>query len=355
MDSKTLQFYFLLFLLGASFILAVSIFWPFLAALALALIFAVVLRPLHGKIHARMSEMPGIASLLTVTVGVLGILLPLVALGVLLVSQAEALYVTLTQGSVKAYLQVPLANLQQTISAYIPGTHFLDGFSSDLDIYLQRGLEWIIQNMGAAFSKAAALLINFFVFFFALYYLLRDGAALKRTVVRLSPLPDAQDEAILDRLELAINSVIKGNLSIALIQGVLTAIGFTIFGIPNGILWGTVAAMGALIPGVGTTLVFLPAVLILFFTGQVFSAVGLLVWGILAVGLVDNFLGPRLIGERMHMHPLFILLAVLGGIALFGPIGVFLGPLAVSLFVTLLSLYSEISKHERDRQDGMIT
>ncbi|MBM3261797.1 AI-2E family transporter, partial [Candidatus Kaiserbacteria bacterium] len=338
MDSKTFQFYFLLFLLSISFILAFVIFLPFIAALALALIFSVVLRPIHKRIHVSMPSMPGISALLTETIGVLGILLPLVVLGVLLVNQAESLYITLTQGSVKAYLQAPLVHLESAIQAYFPHTRFLDAFSLDVDTYLRHGLEWIINNMGTAFSKIASLLLSFFAFFFALYYLLRDGAALRRAVIRLSPLNDAEDKIILDRLELAINSVIKGNLTIALIQGILTAIGFTIFGIPNGILWGTIAAVGALIPGVGTTLVFFPATLFLFLTGAIVQAVGLVVWGALAVGLVDNFLGPRLIGNRMHMHPLFILLAVLGGIMFFGPIGVFLGPLSISLFLTLLYL-----------------
>ncbi|MBI5004009.1 AI-2E family transporter [Candidatus Kaiserbacteria bacterium] len=344
MDPKTSQFYFLLALLGASFLFAVLIFWPFLAALALSLVFAVVLRPLHKDISSHMPKLPGIATLFTLCVGIVGILLPLVILGVLLVSQAESLYFTLTQGSVKAYLQIPFYNIDHMINTYLPGTHFSDAFSPDIDTYLKRGLEWIIQNIGVAFSTAASLFIGFFVFFFGLYYLLRDGAVLRHTVIRLSPLDDKQDEAILDRLELAINSVIKGSLSVALIQGILTAIGFTVFGVPNGILWGTIAAMGALIPGVGTTIVFVPAVIILYFTGNMFAAIGLSVWGTFAVGLIDNFLGPRLISNRMHMHPLFILLAVLGGVSFFGPVGIFLGPLVVSFFLTMLFIYSDLAK-----------
>jgi len=343
MASKTSQPYSLLLFLGISFVLTILIFGPFLGALALALVFAVVLQSVHKKLHAQMPDLPGMAAFLTVGIGVVGILLPLVVLGTLLVSQAESLYITLTNGSVGSYLQAPLDSLDRMANTYFPGTHPFDAFSPDLDTYLKRGLEWIINNMGVAFSKVASLLISFFVFFFALYYLLRDGALLKRAVMRLSPLSNTEGATILSRLELAVNSVIKGNLTIALIQGIMTAIGFTLFGISNGILWGTLAGIGSLIPGVGTTLVFLPTVLILFFTGDMFSAIGLLIWGVLAVGLIDNFLGPRLIGDRMHLHPLFILLAVLGGIAFFGPIGVFLGPLSISLFFTLLSIYSDHS------------
>jgi predicted PurR-regulated permease PerM len=344
MTSNASQFYSLLFLLCLSFIFTVLIFLPFLSALALALIFAVVLKPIHKELHAQMPKWPDASALLTVCIGIVGILLPLIVLGVLLVNQAESLYLILTNGSIKTYLQVPLDNLGQSVNGAFPGSRFFDALSPDLDTYLKKGLEWIIQNAGFAFSTATSLLVSFFVFFFALYYLLRDGEELKSAILRLSPLGNSEDTIILNRLELAVNSVIKGNLSIALVQGVLTALGFTLFGVQNGIVWGTVAAFGSLIPNVGTALVFVPAVLFLFFTGNTFTAVGLLLWGVFIVGLVDNLLKPVLIGKKMHLHPLFILLAVLGGIAFFGPIGVFLGPLAISLFFTLLSIYSDMSK-----------
>lgn len=344
MNPRSLRLYSLLLLLGVSFVLTVVIFWPFLAALALALVFAVVLRPLHNELHAQIKHFPGIAALFTVLIGVIVIFLPLIFLGTLLVNQTEDLYVTLTQGSIREYLQVPLYNLDRTLNAYFPGTSLADSFFLDIDTYFKHGLEWIINNIGTAFSKVASLMISFFVFFFSLYYMLRDGAQLKSTILHLSPFTTDENELILDRLELAVNSVIKGNLTIALIQGVLTAIGFTIFGIENSLLWGTLAAIGSMIPGVGTSLVFAPTVLILFFTGNTGVAIGLGVWGILAVGLIDNFLGPRLIGGGMHLHPLPILLAVLGGILFFGPIGVFLGPLAISLFFTFLLIYSDLTK-----------
>lgn len=345
MEQKALRFYLTLIPLGISFILTALIFWPFLQALALALIFAVILRPLYRAFHQDMPNFPGFSALLTVIAGIMGIFVPLIVLGALLVHQAEDMYVTLAyNGSIREYLQIPLTGLNRIIGAYFPGTQLFDAVSFDLDSYIRGGLQWIIDNLSSTFSKVASIVVSFFVFFFSLFYILRDGTDLKRAVLRLSPLSSAQNDIILDRLALAINSVIKGNLAIALIQGVLTAAGFTIFGVQNSILWGTLAAVGSLIPGVGTSLVFVPAALIMFFTGNVFAAIGLAIWGMLAVGLVDNFLGPRLIGERMHLHPLAVLLAVLGGVMLFGPVGVFLGPISVSLFFTLLALHSDMSK-----------
>ncbi len=164
--------------------------------------------------------------------------------------------------------------------------------------------------------------------------------------VVLSPLSHEDDEILFGRLERAINSVIKGNLSIALIQGIIAAVGFTIFGLPNSVIWGTLTAFAALIPGVGTSLVVIPAVIYLFFASGMFPAIGLLVWGVLAVGLIDNFLGPKLIGSGMRLHPLFVLFAVLGGISLFGAIGIFLGPLTLAFLVALVSVYLDRSPHE---------
>ena len=127
------------------------------------------------------------------------------------------------------------------------------------------------------------------------------------------------DETIFNKLAVAINSVIRGNLAVALIQGILTAVGFALFGVPNPTLWGSVAAIAALVPSVGTALVLLPAILFLYW-GEALSALGLLLWGATAVGLIDNFLGPKLAGRGMRLHPFLILLSILGGIAFFGPL-----------------------------------
>ena len=190
-------------------------------------------------------------------------------------------------------------------------------------------------------------MVGIFIFLIALYYLFKDGHKLKTAVVALSPLQDIHDETIFDKLVLAINSVIKGSLAVAFIQGILTAVGLAIFGVPNAVLWSSVAAITALIPGIGTALVLLPAILYLYFSGQTLFAVGLLLWGMTAVGLVDNFLGPKLVERGMRLHPFLILLSILGGISFFGPLGFLLGPLVLSLLFALLEIYFAIRKeHE---------
>jgi predicted PurR-regulated permease PerM len=187
----------------------------------------------------------------------------------------------------------------------------------------------------------------------ALYYMFKDGPEFVRKIVRLSPLPDAQDEHILTKLSLSIRSVVLGTLTVALIQGILTAFGFALFGISQPVLWGSVAAIGALIPGVGTSFVFAGVVLVSLLGGNYGVALGLAIWGMFAVGLVDNLLGPYLMSRGAKLHPFAVLLAVLGGVVLFGPVGFLVGPVALSFFMVLLELYSlHVVARERKQHES---
>jgi predicted PurR-regulated permease PerM len=112
-----------------------------------------------------------------------------------------------------------------------------------------------------------------------------------------------------------------------------------IFGIPNPALWGSFAVVSAFIPGLGTSLVVVPGILYLFFTGAHLHALGLLIWGVLAVGLIDNYLGPILINRGVNVHPFLIFLSIMGGLVFFGPIGFIAGPLMVALLFALLEIY----------------
>ncbi len=349
MINRTLQLNFLLLLLAGSLLLAFFIFSPFLAPLVLAAVFAVVLKPFHLTILRYVGNRESIAALATVLVSVICILVPLSFLGTQIFYESRDLYGSLVSGEGKINLATSLiTDTGQALESSIPGaTHFFEGLSDDLDIYMKQGLEWLFAHVGTAVSSITVLLLHFLIFLFALYYLLRDGQKLKQALITLSPLKDSDDEMVFGRLALAVNSVIKGSLLIALIQGVLTALGLTIFGVPNSILWGTIAAISALIPAIGTAFVIVPAAIYLFVTSGGIPALGLLAWGMLAVGLVDNMLGPRLIGRGMQLHPFFVLLSVFGGIAFFGPIGIFLGPLTVSLLFAFITIYSYLTNSQR--------
>ena len=345
MQTQTIRPYFLIALIFGAAVLTAAVFWPFLKPLALAAVFAVVLQGLYKRISRFLGSWPSVAAFLTVVISIVVVLLPLSLVGMLVGDQAQKLYVSLEAGGGQSVLVEILERTDVALGGIIPGVRgFSRNISTDVNTYVKEALQWVTGHAGDIFSSVSQLLLSFLVFFIALYYLLRDGARVRRTLVELSPLSDTEDEGVFDRLELAINSVIKGNLTIALVQGILATLGFTLFGVPSAILWGTTAAVAALIPGVGTALVIIPAVAFLFFTGATLSAFGLLIWGTLAVGLIDNFLGPKLIGRGMQIHHLLGLPAVLGGLMYFGPAGIFLGPLTLSLLFAFLSIYARVSR-----------
>lgn len=345
MINRKIQIQFLLVLLIGTLVLSFYIFKPFLAPLALAIVFSVVLQPLYRFITKKFGNRHSLGSLVTVAISILCIFIPSVLLGTQVIQEARGLYVSLAQnGSGTGVMVNVVQNIGHTLDSFIPGAeHAAVVFSADIDTYVRQALGWIVDHLGTALSSASAIFIDLFIFVIALYYLLRDGKKLKNAIVTLSPLEDSADERIFGRLGNAVNSVITGNLIIALIQGILTAVGLTVFGVPNGFLWGTVAAIAALVPGFGTVLVLAPSVLYLILIGHIGPAIGLAIWGALGVGLIDNLLGPKLMGRGMQLHPLFILLSVLGGIAFFGPTGIFLGPLALNLLFACIEIYTYLT------------
>ncbi len=344
MNHPKSELYFLFILLAGIFVLAFFIFKPFLYALVLAMVFATVFQPVYKKIVGITCGRQGLSALATILIVVVFIFTPLIFLGIQIFQEAQQLYFSLTDGAGKNNILNIFNSFRDSFQNYFPATR---EFSLNIDQYLKQELVWLLHHLGSVFGSFAKIAFSSFLFLVALYYLLKDGQKLKAAIIALSPLSDVDDEAIFQKLEMAVGAVMKGNLLIALVQGVLTSVGLAIFGVPNAVLWGSVAAIAALIPGIGTALVLTPAILFLLLKGEVFSGIGLIVWGVGAVGLVDNFLGPKLVGRGTQLHPLIILLFVLGGIGFFGPIGFLLGPLTISLLFALLDIYSSLTRKEK--------
>jgi predicted PurR-regulated permease PerM len=336
---RTSGLYFLLASLGLVFVLVFFIFRPFLYSLIFAAVFATAFYPMYQVIMKATRDCSRISALSTVLIVAVVIFTPITFLGIELFKEVHGIYMKLVvDGDGVAGLNM-LNAAQATLHRYFP---MAPDFSLNVDQSLKKGLVWIFEHLGVLSGNFAKLGVSFFLFFVAFYYLLKDGHHLRAYVVELSPLPDTDDETILKKLELAVNSVLKGSLSVALIQGVLTSIGFYLFGVDAVLLGGCLAAVAALIPGLGTSLVLGPTILYLFIKGNILAGIGLTVWAMGAVGLVDNILGPILIGRGAQLHPLIILLSVLGGIVFFGPIGFLLGPLSMSLLFALLAVYTSL-------------
>lgn len=340
MDTAKTRTYFLLALLLGAMVVSFLVLQPFLTTIATAAVFAVVLYPIYRRLLGKGTHR-SIAALLTVIVGALILLVPLSVIGTLVVNQSRDAYSSFTSGATAVSAQTVATNVGSWLEPYIPNaTEYANSISLEINSYAERGIQWIVGHIGSAFTSILAILLRALIFLMALYYFLKDGARLEKMLVRQSPVKDEEAQAILKKLSRTITSVVKGSLAIACIQGTLAGIGYMLFGVPNPALWGVSTAISALIPGVGTSLVLFPTVIYLVAVGNIIGAVCLTFWGLFLVGLIDNFLAPKLMGQGAQLHPLLILLSVLGGVALFGPAGIFLGPLVISFLLAIYSTYA---------------
>ena len=330
MQTKVIERYFFFGLLLTTFIFTFFIFRPFWIVLVLGLSFSIVLYPVFEWFKKR--KFPDwLSAFLTVVFFTVVLCGPLLGIGALVFNQSQDVYqVVADNGSPKPFLD----SIEAKINTILPA-----GVDFDIDKKTTEFISYISKNIANIFTATVSAFFSFALILLIIFYFLKDGAQWRKAIIVLSPLGDKDDEKIISRLAQAVNGVIKGSLFIALIQGILLGFGLWIFGIQNGALWGVVAAITSLIPTLGTALVSVPAIIFLFATGDTTSAVGLLIWSVLMVGMIDNFLGPLVVGKKMNISSLLILFSVLGGISLVGPVGILVGPLTVSLLYTLISIY----------------
>lgn len=326
--------FFIALFLGAV-ILSFFIFKPYLITLAVTSTIAVIVQPIYRFLLKSFKGREGIAAFVTAAATVLVVLAPLTFVTLQIIRESTQLYGNVSDGDSTLSFQF-LRDIEAMIRSYIPGVSI-----PPLEQYVGQAVRWIAASVGPLLAGTATTVIHILLGVVALFYILRDGKRIMAAIIRLSPLKDKDDHQILSRLETAINSIVRGSLLIAILQGISSSVGLSIFGVPSAILWGSIATIAALIPSLGTSVVLGPAIIYLFFTGHTLPAVGLLIWALLAVGLIDNFLGPMLVGKGARIHPMLILFAVLGGLALFGPAGFLLGPLVISLLFALLDIYSQ--------------
>lgn len=341
METSKERTYFLLILLGGSTLLAFLVFRPFLITVALAAVFAVILQPLQNYIRQYSIKGRGLSSFLTLFLGTCVVLIPLIVVSALIIHESRGAYISLATGSTGLTIQQVTLGVGNWLEPYIPGApNIASSVASELNTYLSQGLQWLLHNAGTAFSGVLSIALRLIIFFITLYYFLKEGDQIRNILTKRSPIADAEADAIFTKLSKTVSGIVRGSLVIALIQGTLSGIGYALFGIPSASLWGITTAMSALIPGVGTSLILVPAILFLLFTGNVGGAIGLALWAILLVGLIDNFLSPKLMSKGSELHPLLILLSILGGVSFFGPVGIFMGPLTISLLFAVFTTYA---------------
>ena len=332
MDNKKLEtigFYILFGLVG---VVVAMMLWPYWQILALAGIVAVLFLPIYEKINTGLDS-PNWAAGLSIILILLIIILPLWLIGQLLFNELVDVYNKFRLGQLSFAELGSYKNFSPEIQTLINSV--ANDASAIFSKFTNSAYEFIQQLL----SNLAAFFMSLFILSFSAFFFLRDSKKLKEVFVKLSPLPSNYEQELVVKLEAAISGVVKGTFLIALIQGVIGMIGYLIFGLPQPLLWAAATVIASMVPTVGTSLVLIPAVAYLFLTGHNPQAIGMVVWGALVVGLVDNFLSPKLIGKNLKMHPLLALISILGGLQLFGFLGFLFGPIIMAVLVALVEIY----------------
>jgi predicted PurR-regulated permease PerM len=321
--------YFPMGILLVAAVLVGLVFLPELNAIVLGISAAVLFQPWYVWLKKMLRDRSGIAAAIVVLLAVAIILVPLIFLGLQIFTEAQGLYGQIASGGT-----IPaIVWLRETLHRWSPSLNI------NLDPYIQQVLGIFIGNIGSIFSGVLNAVGTILLSFVALYYFLKDGPALRAAIVTRGPLPAARMDQVLTRLYERAGSVIRGSLVVALLYGVLTGIGFLIFGLPSAVLWGAVTMVASFIPAIGVLLIVVPGIVSLYLGGSIAGAVGLTAWVFVMSTTMEMYLRPRLLGGKEKMHPMLMLFAVLGGLSFFGPIGLLLGPLALSVLLTLLESY----------------
>ncbi len=324
------RFFFILS--GIILVVALLIIKPFFSVLVISIAMAVIFEPVHRWLRSNVcGGINWLSALLSVIIGLVIIVTPMVFIGKTLFNESQNLYQVVNNDGDTSYVK----SISDSINGFLPKNFKIP------DTEIKTLVAKFSDSIGSMFTKTISTLFSFLLVIIAFFYFLKDGKQFSDSLVSLSPLSDSHNRALLKKVQIVINGVLKGYFLVGLVQGALLGLGFWIFGVPSPVLWGTMAAFASLVPTIGTAFVSLPGIIYLFITGATNPAIGLIIWSVLIVGLVDNLLNPLVVGKKINVPPLFILFSVLGGISLFGIIGVLIGPIVVGLLYELVTLYRE--------------
>ncbi len=332
----------LLILYGAFLILT-----PFLTAITWAVILAILVYPVYAWLLRMMRGRATLAAIAVIAVITAIVIAPGVELARFLADEAVSLL-----GSVRALLdeegkQQWLAQpwVQELIRWWDRLTFRLVDFKIDWKNLLIQGAQsssaFIVAQVKGIAQNVLLFTLNFVVALFTLFFFLRDGAELVGRIQRLLPMDREHQQRLFKNIVDAVLAVVHGSLVVAMAQGLLAGFAYWILGVPFAALWGVVTAFVSLLPVGGSAIVSVPASIYLFLQGATVRGVVLLIWCLGFVGTVDNILKPLLIGNRLGLPVLFLFFGILGGIVLFGAVGIVLGPVIFALLRALLDLYSE--------------
>jgi predicted PurR-regulated permease PerM len=352
-NSPLLQNKALLALVVIATVLFAIVLSPLSGAVSWAVFIAIVFAPLQERSVHVCRGRRGWAAFGTLVVIVFSVLVPTALLTSSIGHEAAASYQRFKSGEIQlsAYLQRGMDTLPAWVRAG------LDRFDLFDIAEVQRKLVDALGRSSQALTSRAFIIgqntlqfvVNFFVMLYLLFFLLRDGKRLAAAAARALPLKPQHTRRLLNEFAMVVRATVKGNVVVALVQGTLGGLAFWVLDINGALLWGAIMALLSLLPAVGAALVWGPVALYLLSTGSIWPALGLTAWGVLVIGLVDNVLRPIMVGKETRLPDYLVLVATLGGLAVFGLNGFVIGPVIAAMFLATWEIFAEVRAEEQQQ------
>lgn len=337
-----------LILVAAVSAIFLAVTWPFLNALFLGALLAGLCHPFYRWITRKLGERKSLGATITLLILFVVVAAPITAFLGVVVQQALSIsdqaipWLREHFGSASTFNAHDwLVQRFPALAGYVPSQEQLVEHISTAAKSAGGFLVTVASRMTAT---TATFVLNLFVMLYAMFFFFRDGEKILEKIFYYLPLSDEDEDLMLQRFASITRATVKGTLAIGVIQGALAGIAFWVAGIDGAAFWGTVMTILSIVPGIGAALVWVPAVIVLYLSGQYVTATLLLLWCAAVVGTIDNVLRPALVGKDAKMPDLLILIGTLGGLYLFGPIGFIVGPIVCGLFLTVWDIYGATFK-----------
>lgn len=333
----------------AAFLLLLAIgitllfFWmikDFILAILLAAVLAGMVYPFYSRLAEKLRGHKSIASGLTVMLSLLLIIIPTILLIGLLVGEAIDISES-AKDWVEEHEQQP-DSLRQRLKEFLDLKRLLpfqDAILNEASQLTYKAGSYVAKELATGARGTAVFLMNLFVMLFATFYFLIGGREILESMLRFTPLSEQDKSRLLGTYASVGRATVKGTLIIGIVQGGLGGLSFWLAGIEGAVFWSVIMAVFSIIPGIGTALIWIPASIFLLISGKTVAAVGVALWCAVVVGSADNILRPVLVGKDTGMSDLLVLLTTLGGLTLFGPVGIIIGPIIGVLFKTVWQLW----------------
>jgi predicted PurR-regulated permease PerM len=311
---------------------------PFISVLAWAVVLVIVFYPVHQRLQTRLRR-PGLSALLSCVLVVLLAVLPLTVLTVAVAEELSAAVPNLP--SQISNIMNPQTSVLGRVSEWIQGRFGIDTLRSEqfMADQLQRASQFLLGLSLSLVGNIASGIVKAFFVVFTMYYLFRDGDRIVSKMPAALPLQRQQSEAIIARTREVVSASVYGIVVIASLQGLLGGLAFWILGVPSPLLWAVLMTFVCMIPVLGSFLVWLPLSIYLFVNGHWTKATFLVLWGALVISTIDNFLRPKWMKNQTRLHELLVFFSVLGGISIFGLLGIVLGPVVLAITLGLLQTF----------------